>query len=266
MHDTLMAAIYFLIATLVSAIGAISGIGGGMILKPVMDSLGTMSVPVISFLTGCAVLSMSSVSLLRSVGKRTMIRLKTSLFLAIGASVGGIAGKGIFQYALKLLARDRYIGIIQATLLLLLNIAVLLYMVYKGRIRTFKVLNPMASTVIGLFLGILASFLGIGGGPINIAVLYCLYSMRPKETVLNSLFIIFCSQIASLATSIAARTVPSFPVERLVLMCSGAIGGSYLGGRISHRTSERGVEHFFLIVLILLVGINIYNITRFSLM
>ena len=56
----------FIISILSSTIGSITGIGGGVIIKPVLDMTGLLSVSVISFLSGCTVLTMSTVSLIRS--------------------------------------------------------------------------------------------------------------------------------------------------------------------------------------------------------
>jgi hypothetical protein len=266
MPPPLLTAAYFLIVAISSMIGAISGIGGGVIIKPVMDSLGAMSVAAISFLSGCTVLTMSTVSLLRNLGGEAKIQMDTSPFLAIGAVLGGTLGKALFQYIKLTLGRDQYVGAIQAVMLLAINIGVFLFMLCKARITATRIRNKGATIAIGLSLGLLSSFLGIGGGPVNIAVLYYFYSMRPKETTLNSLFIIFCSQAAGLATSIATRTIPAFPVEALVVMCSGGVVGSLIGGRISWKVSDHFVERFFVVVLIILMGINIYNIGRFSLM
>jgi len=265
MSAVFLAALYFLVVTIASTIGAISGIGGGVIIKPVFDSLGTMGVATISFLSGCTVLAMSSVSLLRNIGRETKLKLDTSPFLALGACLGGVVGKSLFQWAKARFGSEQEVGIVQAVLLLAINVGVLLYLINKKKIRTRKIDSKAMSTVIGLSLGILSSFLGIGGGPINIAILYYLYSMSPKETALNSLFVIFCSQAASLATSLTTRSVPAFSPETLALMCSGGVLGSLVGTKISGRLTDYAVEHFFIYVLITLMGINIYNIARFSL-
>jgi uncharacterized protein len=264
MQATLFAALYFLIVLLASTIGAISGIGGGVIIKPVLDSLGTLGVAAISFLSGCTVLTMSSVSLMRNIGKGAKIRLSTSAFLALGAILGGIAGKSLFQYAKIMFGREQDVGIVQAALLLAINVGVLLYLINKYKLKTLALKSRTGSTAIGLGLGLLSSFLGIGGGPINIAVLYYCYSMSPKETALNSLFIIFCSQVASLVTSLGTKTVPAFPIDVLAVMCAGGVAGSLVGTKISHRISDEAVEKFFIGVLFLLMGINIYNILRFA--
>ena len=42
-----------------SVVGAICGIGGGVLIKPLLDAFGVLSVASISFLSGCTVLSMS---------------------------------------------------------------------------------------------------------------------------------------------------------------------------------------------------------------
>ena len=52
--------------------------------------------------------------------------------------------------------------------------------------------------VIGVFLGIISSFLGIGGGTSNVAVLFFFFSMEAKEAAKNSLYIIIFSQISSI--------------------------------------------------------------------
>ena len=57
---------YFFICITATTLGAIAGIGGGVIIKPVLDALGGLSVASIGFLSGCTVLAMSVVSRLRS--------------------------------------------------------------------------------------------------------------------------------------------------------------------------------------------------------
>ena len=51
--------ICFLISFIASTVGAICGVGGGVIIKPVLDLFGVASVSTVSFLSGCTVLSMT---------------------------------------------------------------------------------------------------------------------------------------------------------------------------------------------------------------
>ena len=86
--------IFFLVSLLASVVGAICGIGGGVIIKPVLDLLHLESVSTISFLSVCTVLSMSCYSVGRTMlaGERR-VSLATGTPLAIGAAVGGLLEK-----------------------------------------------------------------------------------------------------------------------------------------------------------------------------
>ena len=57
-----------LIAFGASVVGAICGIGGGVIIKPLLDAFGIAGVAEISFLSGCTVLSMSCYSVVKAFG------------------------------------------------------------------------------------------------------------------------------------------------------------------------------------------------------
>lgn len=259
-----MSILYLFIALGASVIGAISGIGGGVIIKPVMDCLGTLDVSAVSFLSGCTVLTMSFISVLRNVKNGISIDKKISTLLALGACIGGIAGKSIFDLLKTILGNLNVVGMVQAIILLLINIGVFFYIRYQSKIHTLAVKNAAACIIIGLTLGILSSFLGIGGGPINIAVLYYFFSMKPKQAAVNSLFIILCSQIASLANTMLSHTVPTFPLAALAFMCIGGVGGALIGSSVSKKISEKTVQKIFMCVLLLLILINIYNIILFA--
>ena len=60
-----MATLMFLIAMAASTIGSICGFGGGVIIKPIVDSLGLLPVSTVSFLSGCTALAMAVSSLIR---------------------------------------------------------------------------------------------------------------------------------------------------------------------------------------------------------
>lgn len=165
--------IFFLICFFASIIGAICGIGGGVIIKPVLDAFGVMDVATISFLSGCTVLSMTTYSVIKSkLSGNSNIDQKTGLPLALGAAVGGLLGKWMFSFVSSLSPDKNKVGAVQATCLMLVTIGTLVYTIYKERIKTYHVTNLMACVAIGIFLGILSSFLGIGGGPINLVVLF----------------------------------------------------------------------------------------------
>ncbi len=254
---------YFLICLFATALGAISGIGGGVIIKPVLDAVADMTVSQISFLSGCCVLAMSTVSLLSSVGGEVKIDKTRTTPLAVGSAIGGVLGKLIFDIIKKNAENDGAVGTAQSAVMILLTSGVLIYVLNKKRIKTNNVKSASACLSIGLILGIFSSFLGIGGGPINLAVLYYFFSMSTKSAALNSLYMIFFAQTASLIFSFASSSVPNVDgIVLAVMITSGVIGG-FIGRRINKRMSSRGVDILFCCMLIAIVCISIYNLLSY---
>ena len=248
-----MEIVFLIIAVTASVVGAMSGIGGGVIIKPVMDALQVMDISSINFLSGGTVLSMAAYSFFKNRKNAIELNYKVTVFLTIGASLGGIAGKSIFGYIHSGLAA------IQSAKLLIINVLVLLYILKKEKMVSLKITNHCVCLSMGFVLGAVSSFLGIGGGPMNIAVLYYFFSMTPKEAAKNSLFIILFSQITSLCTTLITRTVPPFDVITMVVMCTGGIIGAEIGSYFSKRMDNNALERFFLIVLYIIIFINMYN-------
>lgn len=256
--------IFFIIAFLSSIVGAICGIGGGVIIKPVLDLLHVGSVASISFLSSCTVLSMSLYSVGTSLaGKKRLIDLRTVTPLAIGAVFGGIIGKYGFQFLSQTVSDSRMIGAIQSACLAIITFATFLYMINKNKIRTLQITTPALSAMIGAFLGILSSFLGIGGGPINLIVLFFFFSMDTKVAAACSLYIILFSQIASLLLSLFTGNIPSFETKSLLLMILGGIGGGIVGRAVNKHIYADTVDKLFQVLILLIVGISLYNFTGY---
>lgn len=254
----------FLICFSASVIGAICGIGGGVIIKPVLDAFGIMDVATISFLSGCTVLSMTTYSVIKNkCSGESHVEQKTGLPLALGAAAGGLLGKSMFSHISSLSPDKNKVGAVQAACLLAVTLGTLIYTIYKARIKTCHISNPVACIGIGVFLGILSSFLGIGGGPINLVVLFFFFSMTTKVAAENSLYIIFFSQIASLLSSLVTKSVPDFQLITLVFMVVGGIAGGACGRKVNKKIDDKTVDKLFIGLMVLIIFINIYNIIKF---
>ena len=254
----------FAICFLASIIGAICGIGGGVIIKPALDAFGIMDVSTISFLSGCTVLSMSTYSVIKS--KRSgssKINQETGVPLALGAAIGGVTGKYLFQIIKRMSANPDRVGAIQAICLMIVILGTLLYTIFKSRIKTHKIESKAVCAVIGLLLGIMSSFLGIGGGPINLVVFFYFFSMDTKTAAENSLYTILFSQIASVLYSIVSGSVPDFSIGMLVLMVASGIFGGACGRSFNKKLESHVVDRLFIGLMIVMIFINVYNIYKF---
>ncbi len=252
--------LFFLVSLLASIAGAICGIGGGVIIKPVLDLLHLENVTAISFLSGCTVLSMSLYSVGKSlVSQEHLVKMDTGTPLAIGAALGGVAGKQMFSAVKALFSDPNTVGAVQAWCLAVVTLMTLLYTLNKGKISGHQVKHPIVCVGIGLILGVMSSFLGIGGGPINLVVLYYFFSMDTKAAAANSLYIILFSQLASLLTTLFTASVPDFRASTLVLMVAGGIGGGIAGRWLNKRMDNEAVEKLFIGLMALIVCISIFN-------
>ena len=123
--------------------------------------------------------------------------------------------------------------------------------------------NLWVCLAIGLILGIMSSFLGIGGGPVNLVVLFYFFSMDTKTAAANSLYIILFSQIASLLNTLLTRTVPDFDALLLIMMIIAGILGGMSGRAINKKIDSKTVDKLFIWLMVVLIVINVYNVYRF---
>ena len=258
-------AIFFLVSFLASVAGAICGIGGGVVIKPVLDMLGLETVAAISFLSGCTVLSMSCYSVTRSLAKGDSgVDLRTGTPLALGAALGGLAGKQLFELVRSLFADQGMVGAVQAACLGVITLGTLVYTISKSRISTHKVAAAPVCVAIGLALGVMSSFLGIGGGPINLVVLYFFFSMDTKTAAANSLYIILFSQICNLLTTLCTGAVPPFRWPVLALMAAGGIGGGIIVRKLNRQMENQSVERLFIGLMGVIICISLFNTWRYA--
>lgn len=140
----------------------------------------------------------------------------------------------------------------------------LLYTINKTKIPTHTVSNPVVCGFIGLLLGISSSFLGIGGGPINLVVLFYFFSMDTKTAAANSLYIILFSQAASFVMTLATRTVPEFTFSTLIFMIAGGIGGGIVGRKLNKKMNNAAVDKLFIGLMCVIIAISIFNTWKYA--
>ena len=130
----------------------------------------------------------------------------------------------------------------------------------KNKFKSYKVENSFACIIIGLFLGLIASFLSIGGGPLNVCVLTIFFSMAPKEAAVNSIITILFSQASKLVTVGLSTDFLCFDLSMLPFMVCGGILGGIIGSKFNKLFSNSTILKVFNIVVFALILLNIYNI------
>ena len=180
---------------------------------------------------------------------------KETLLLAIGSIAGGVLGKEVLSAFVDYTPSDTIATSIQSYLLAgLLTIVVL-----RNRLPRMQIENRGVITVAGCVLGMTASFLGIGGGPINVSVLVLLLGMNVKEAAVNSLFVILLSQFSKVMWCMFDEGFAQYELGMLNVMIPGAFLGGLLGVQLNKNILGSQITKVFNLTLTALVILSIYN-------
>ncbi|MCI9384066.1 MAG: sulfite exporter TauE/SafE family protein [Lachnospiraceae bacterium] len=254
--------VYFVIAFGATTVGSMTGMGGGVVIKPLLDVLHDFDVETIGGLSAITVFSMAVVSIGKQMLAKTKIPFAQGIPLAVGSVLGGLWGQNMLELVVRVFRVQEQILVIQNVLLGILIFFVWLYMRKKDRIQGRHLSGIPVSIFTGCFLGLSSSFLGIGGGPVNVALLTYLYSMSTKTAAVCSLITILSSQAAKLLTMAAASGFGRLDLSMAPVMVIGAVAGGYTGTVCSRKLSEKEVEKAFHMVQLGVLGTAIFNVIR----
>lgn len=253
--------LYLAVALFSTTIGALSGLGGGVIIKPVLDAVAPYDAATIGLLSSFTVLSMAMVSTIRQYRSGIRFEGKRSLYIVIGSIAGGVAGKAVFSIITASVSNPGLITAIQSASLALLLILVLIYLLRK-KVRSFHIHNGAIIIAAGFLLGMAASFLGVGGGPFNVVLLSLLFSMDSRTAAVHSILIILFSQTSKLLAVLADGGYGEYDLSALLYMIPGGIGGGFLGAWLNKKMESSFIQVLFRIVVSLLIVLNLFNLYR----
>lgn len=252
--------IYFLIVIAATTLGAVTGMGGGIIIKPVLDMMKGYDAATIGILSSISVFSMAVVSVLKQIQQKIKIKYNIAIPLALGSVTGGIIGEKMLSVIIARLGENSKVTIVQNIILATLIVCIFFYMLNKSKIRTLGITNVFPVVIAGVFLGIISSFLGIGGGPINVALLIFIFSFDIKTATLCSIITILFAQISKLSLVALSTGFSGYDLSMLPPMLVGAVSGGFIGSRLNKKLSEKAVVICFNGVQCLVFSICIYNI------
>lgn len=257
-----MEILYFLIAIISTIIGSAAGIGGGVIIKPALDALSKYSLPTVNLLSSSTIFIMSIVTVFYQLKKKNKINSKNTIIVAIGSIIGGVIGQKIMTLLTSSRININIINNVQSVMLIILLLIVFIYMKNKSSIKTYNINNITLIGLLGLFLGAISAFLGIGGGPMNVAAFTILFSMSANEAARNSIIVIFFSQGSKILSIALTTGFSNYKLEMLPIMLIGGVLGGIIGYRLNKSVSEKNIVKIFNTVLIAIVILNVYNIFK----
>jgi len=249
--------LYFLVIIAASAIGAIAGMGGGVIIKPILDFIGYHPVISVSFYSTVAVFAMSIASTIRQIKSGPNFRWQMIFWISLSAVVGGVLGNIVFEELLLRLRNDGLVTEIQIVITVISLGFAFLYMNFNW--KSWALNHAFYYVICGFSLGFLASLLSIGGGPINVALMMLMFGINIKEATIYSICTIFFSQLAKLVTIGLGSGFSEHDLSILWFIVPAAILGGTIGAKLSQQLTSEKVKLTFQWVILLVIGINVFN-------
>jgi uncharacterized membrane protein YfcA len=223
-------------------LGAVIGVGGGIIMTPALAFMG-FPPHVIASSSLLAVTATSLSSTITYIKKKYIdysLGLKLGLPAIPGAILGGFLSKDASLDSFKILF---------AILLILVGI----YIILKDRIINKSIYPIPKNLFYPLFLlgtftaGIISSFFGIGGGIIFVPILVIIFKMKMINASPTSQFALLLSSSTGLITHIILEN-PEYIFG--IALASGSFLGAQIGSKYLHHLREDLLRHILSISLV----------------
>ena len=253
----MIGALYFVVILLACILGAIVGLGGGVFIRPIFDTIGYHGMTDIQFFSSIAILSMAVVSTYKKMMDGTEIDKSKAVLISVGALVGGVFGDYALQGVLSMVETESTAQSIQAICTaIVLFISIVL--TAKSSLR-YELKSKGLSFLFGVFLGGIAVFLGIGGGPLNVPLMMIFFGLSIKSAAAYSIIIVFFSHLSRIVTIGWTVGFYGFDLWMLVFIIPAAVIGGLVGARFSKILSDDTIKKVFIAAISAVIILNIIN-------
>ncbi len=264
--------ILFLGAISAGLLGSLTGLGGGVIIIPLL-TLG-FGVPM-HYAIGASLISVIGTSSGAAVAfvKEGFTNMRIGMFLEIATTAGAIVG-AVVSGALN----PNTIGIIFASILLLTVILNLkgmpdhqkplikgsledklkLYGTFpdKGVVKSYSARNTIPGFLMMMFAGAMSGLLGIGSGALKVLAMDNMMRLPFKVSTTTSNFMIGVTAVASALIYFQRGEIIPVIVAPVLI---GVVVGSFIGSKTLMASKTKKLKTFFAIVITILSIYMMYN-------
>lgn len=256
--------ILVLLGIAASIFGSIVGLGGGIIIVPMLILLGgALTGAPIEHATAVgvslSVLIVTALASTMSYKRRGIVDFRSAFLLFITSGPAAVAGSsltGMFKSNNFQLSFGLFM-LVMAILLIVRDYLKPFTKQWpiersitdaKGQIHTYSYSIPVMLGI-GLAVGFISGLFGIGGGSLFVPVMVLLFRFPPHVAAATSMFVIFLSSILGSATHAALGEMNWLLVA---VLAPGAWIGGKLGAIISAKMSGKGLLWLLRITLLIL--------------
>ena len=257
--------VIFLVSIIAGFIGALFGLGGGVLIIPFLTLVEGVPVPLAIGASIVSVVATSSSSAATYVQDH-LTNLRLGMFLEIGTVAGAITGAFvavflpasvlfvlfglILLYATIIMVRARGIDfpadVKPDTTSRILSLGGQYEDHSLNRVVKYEVTRTPLTVFIGYFAGIVSGLLGVGGGIINVPTMNLVSKVPVKVASATSNFMIGVTAAASASVYLLRGDVNPLLAAPLIV---GVAGGALLGTRVLKVTPPTRVKVAFGILL-----------------
>jgi len=269
----------FLLLGLGGMVGILSGmfgVGGGFLMTPLLFFIGIP--PAVAVATEANQIVASSFSGVLAHFKRKTVDLKMGTVLLVGGLIGAYLGILLFNYLkslgqVDLLVKLSYVvflGIIGSLMFVESLNAIrrqkktgtaakrkkhnwIHNLPFKVKFRTSGLyISVIPPFLVGIFVGVLAAIMGVGGGFVMVPAMIYLIGMPTKVVIGTSLFqIIF---VTAFTTMMHATTNYTVDIVLAVLLLVGGVIGAQIGTRIGVKMKAEQLRILLALMVLAVCG------------
>ena len=262
---------------LVGVLSGMFGVGGGFLMTPLLFFIGIP--PAVAVATEANQIVASSFSGVLAHLRRKTVDFKMGTVLMLGGLLGAAIGVVLFNYLKSLGQVDLLVNLCYVVFLGIIG-GLMFFESLRAIRRTSRNLAPPKKSrqrgwgqklplkirfrtsglyisiipplIVGVFVGILAAIMGVGGGFIMVPAMIYILGMPTKVVVGTSLYqIIF---VTAFTTLLHATTNYTVDVALAVLLLVGGVIGAQIGTQIGTRLKAEQLRILLAIMVLMVCG------------
>lgn len=232
-----------LIGVLLGALGS----GGSVVIFPVLVYIAVVT-PQSAVPMSLAVVGTTSAAAAFLHAQRGNFHVKAALLFGASGIVGAYFGSTGTR-----LVSGQVLMLVFSLLLLIIGVS----MLRRVRSRTAHVCRPLRCLVLGVIVGALTGFIGIGGGFLIVPALVLLAGLDIKTAIGTSLAVIAFNSAAGLAGQLRYAEVDwAFTVALTAAALAGMLPGVKLTGRIPETAVRQAFASLLIVLAIVISAVN----------
>jgi uncharacterized membrane protein YfcA len=250
-------------------LGSLLGLGGGLVLVPVLVLLFGVEIH-IAIATSLLAVAANSCGAASTFVEEGLTDLRIGMFLETSTSIGGLAGAVVAVTVLathgNILALAFVPVVVLATILVWvhpetgtrptappdrlardLRLEGEYVSVASGQVVRYHVSRALPGLGLAGVSGFFSGLLGVGGGGLNVPAMNAVMNVPLRPAAATSTFMIGITASAGALVFLFAGDVYLMLAAPVAI---GSVAGSYAGSLLQHRTDARRLRSMFLIVLV----------------